>query len=244
MNDCRWAAAAVLAVAFGLAGSRASVRAAVHTPAFDQARDLELAARQRPFTNAEIGQLVSLSHDREWEVRVRALTALRHVANPEQKSQAVKAMREALTDPQKVVRVYAITGLGSLGDLGVIPVLEPYARDPDSVVRIEADRSMGKLYLRGGETHQAISAAEAALHVSDVDPAFLIPPTRDLVAACQKAGKPEAAVSFVQGLLVHDPTNHSYMEMLAIAYEGAGQPDKAAEWHRKAHAFVTSPSRG
>jgi len=23
------------------------------------------------------------------------------------------------------------------------------------------------------------------------------------------------------------------MEMLALAYEGAGQPDKAAEWHRK-----------
>jgi len=63
-----------------------------------------------------------------------------------------------------------------------------------------------------------------------------MPAARDLVAACGKAGRPAEAVSFVQSLLDRNPRNHIYMEMLAIAYEGAGQPDKAAEWHRKSQA--------
>ena len=228
------AAAVALVVLLGAAGYAAT------GAAFERVRHLQEVARQRPFTNGEIDQLTSLASDKDWHVRARALTALGHVSTPEQTAKAVKAMREALTDRSDVVRAYAATGLSLVGDTSVIPALTPLLNDPQPIVRLRADRAIGKLYLAAGETDKAISADEAALRVADVDPAFLIPAARDLVAACQKAGRPADAVAFVQSLLADDPTNHTYMELLAIAYEGAGQPDKAAEWHRKAQA-VPSP---
>jgi HEAT repeat protein len=200
---------------------------------FQQVHHLQEVAMERPFRAGEVDQLVALATSKDWEVRVRALTALRHVSTPPQKAKAVRAMRDALRDEAAVVRVYAVSGLGRIGNTSEISALKPLLKDPHPAVRSTAYRTTGSLYLAAGDTGKAITAYEGAAQVPGLDPEFLVRGARDLVNGYHIAGRPEKAVSFIQGLLAREPQNRSYQEMLAIAYEGAGQPDKAAEWRRR-----------
>src|SRR6266571_7833966 len=99
------AAAGTLAAAAVLLGLLAGVGYASSQDTFARVHHLQEVAQQRPLTDAEVEELVVLAADKDWMVRVRALTAVRHVATPAQRAKAVKAMREALTDRSDVVRV-------------------------------------------------------------------------------------------------------------------------------------------
>jgi tetratricopeptide (TPR) repeat protein len=233
MKHHRAVAAGIVAAAAALLGLLATPGYAAPANSFEQVHRLQEIARERAFTDGEVGQLVVLASNRGWEVRVRALTALRHVSTPEQKAQAVMTMRDALRDGAYVVRVYAVGGLGRIGDTRDIPALRLPLKDPEPGIRNVAYRAIGNLYLAAGDTEQALTAYEAAARVPGLDSITLAPTARDLVGGYHAAGRPERAISFIQSLLTKEPDNRSYMEMLAIAYEGAGQPDKAAEWRRK-----------
>src|SRR5262249_794156 len=50
----------------------------------------------------------------------------------------------------------------------------------------------------------------------------------------QESGQHDKAIALLQELLTRQPLDTNLMGMLARAYESAGQPDKAAEWRRKA----------
>jgi tetratricopeptide (TPR) repeat protein len=226
-------AVGILAAAAALLGLLTTPVYAAPGSSFAQVHRLQEIARERAFTDGEMDQLVAFVSNKDWEVRVRALTALRHVAAPEQKAKAVRAMRDALRDEAAVVRVYAVSGLGRIGDTSEISALKPLLKDPQPVVRSTAYRTIGSLYLAAGDTGKAITAYEGAARVPGLYPEFLVRAARDLVNGYHAAGRPEQAVSFIQSLLAGEPENRSYQEMLAIAYEAAGQPDKAAEWRRR-----------
>jgi tetratricopeptide (TPR) repeat protein len=163
--------------------------------AYEEVRQLQLAARERPLKDAEVDRLVTLASNPNSLVRVRALTALRQAATPEQKAKAIAAMRNALKDKELLVRAYAARGLGSIGNTRDIALLRPMTKDPEPLVQPVAHSSIGDLYRAAGKTDEAISAYEEATRVSEVDPTLLAPVARKLASIHSAAGHTkEAAV--------------------------------------------------
>lgn len=233
--------AAVLAATFTPWATLTVAGQVAQQTAYQQVHHLQQIRRERPFHDGEVDQLVDLAANEAWEVRVRALTALRYVSSPGQKAKAARVMRVALKDGQYVVRAYAVDGLARLGGPGDIPALEVLLRDPEPVVRNRTYRAMGSLYLAAGSTKKAIAAFEAAARVPGLDSGSLASTAKDLVAGCRAGGQPEHAVQFLRRLLDKEPDNRAYMEMLAIAYAGGGRQGEALEWRRKS-TIVGNPA--
>jgi hypothetical protein len=182
-----------LAVAALCWGAMAASGQPVRDRAYEEVRQMQLAARERPLKDVEVERLVTLASNRNSVVRVRALTALSQAATPKQKTKAVKVMRNALKDKEWIVRAYAVRGLGKIGDTRDTALLRPLTKDPEPRVRHVAYRSIGDLYRATGKTDEAISAYEAATRVSEVDPTLLVPVARELASIHSAAGHTEEA---------------------------------------------------
>jgi tetratricopeptide (TPR) repeat protein len=90
--------------------------------------------------------------------------------------------------------------------------------------------AVGSLYHAAGDNEKAIAAFEAARASGSRVPGF---PVFMLVDLYRASGQNDKAIRLLRDLLEKEPQNTQYMEMLANAYEAAGQPDQAAEWRRK-----------
>jgi peroxiredoxin/tetratricopeptide (TPR) repeat protein len=88
---------------------------------------------------------------------------------------------------------------------------------------------LGGLYFATRDRARAISAFEAAMKRSGDHrlPADL------LVSLYIEARQYERAIRLAHSLLAHDRENAHLMELLANAYEAAGQRDRASEWRRR-----------
>jgi tetratricopeptide (TPR) repeat protein len=104
---------------------------------------------------------------------------------------------------------------------------------------------IGGLYRAAGDREKAIAAYETAVRLSNPagdrsDDGTPIPAghfgdaATTLATLYHESGHPEKEIALLQDLLARQPLNTELMGMLARAYESAGQPDKAAEWRRKA----------
>jgi len=120
-------------------------RASVPQTPFQQVHHLQEIAQSRLLTDAEVDQLSALASSQDWQIRCRALMALRKASTPEQKAKAVKVMRAALKDKEYVVRAYAVRGLGRIGDASDIPFILPLLKDPSFEVRKPANEALKKL---------------------------------------------------------------------------------------------------
>jgi tetratricopeptide (TPR) repeat protein len=88
----------------------------------------------------------------------------------------------------------------------------------------------GCLYRAAGDTPKALAAYEEAARTPGGQ-AFGDELRAELYS---EAGQHEKAITLLQAVLTREPENFRVMQRLSDAYEAAGQPEKAAEWHRKA----------
>jgi hypothetical protein len=88
----------------------------------------------------------------------------------------------------------------------------------------------GCLYRAAGDTAKAIQTIEAvALEPAGREAAVYL-----LADLYRTTGQHERQIALLERQLEQQPANTQLMQMLAAAYQAAGQPDKAAEWRRKA----------
>jgi peroxiredoxin/tetratricopeptide (TPR) repeat protein len=88
---------------------------------------------------------------------------------------------------------------------------------------------LGSLYFAMRDRVRAIAAFEAAM----ARPGDHRLPADLLVSLYTEARQYEKGIRLAHSLLARDRENAHLMELLANAYEAAGQPDRAAEWRRR-----------
>lgn len=103
------------------------------------------ARRKGSLPSSGIATVKKLANDSDWAIRVRALTALFPVRDPQQRLEAIKISLERLKDPEWVVRNYAMRVLATQGAKECIPQILPLLNDPQPEVREEAKKTLQKL---------------------------------------------------------------------------------------------------
>ena len=99
----------------------------------------------RPFTPEEMASLRQFLRDTNWQLRVRALTALWDVRDPSQRQEAIQLARERLKDPHWVVRSYALHALARLQAKEAVNDILPLLNDPHPDVRNWARAALKRL---------------------------------------------------------------------------------------------------
>jgi HEAT repeat protein len=103
-----------------------------------------------------------LRGDKSPAVRVVAAVALSKAT--ESAGTVLKAMMEALKDPEPSVRIAVAESLGRLGDeaKGAVPALKPLLKDADAGVRLSAAFALGRIGPEGATAVPELSAALAS----------------------------------------------------------------------------------
>lgn len=99
----------------------------------------------RPFTLQEMELLKKFSRDPDKYIRCRVLSALRDVRDPQQRQEAIQIALEHLSDPEWVVRVYALRVLATQMAKEHVSTILPLLNDPQPEVRAEAKKTLQKL---------------------------------------------------------------------------------------------------
>jgi Sec-independent protein translocase protein TatA len=86
---------------------------------------------------SDLAELDKLADDSEWRIRARALSALKRAKD---RTRAASIAKRKLTDPEPVVRVYALTALDRLKSPEVLAVAKTLLNDPEESVRAAARR--------------------------------------------------------------------------------------------------------
>jgi len=89
--------------------------------------------------------------DPDWNVRVRALSVLYHIRNPQQRHEAIQIALERLKDPEWVVRNYALRVLAAQQAKECIPQILPLLNDPQPETREQAKKTLEQLGYNVGE---------------------------------------------------------------------------------------------
>ncbi len=109
-------------------------------------RPLQELKGARPFTPEEMELLRQSVRDMsDFRLRCRALTALWHARQPQQRKEAIELAIERLRDPEWVVRTYALRALAELRAKEAIPSVLPLLNDPNSEVRERAKKTLQQL---------------------------------------------------------------------------------------------------
>jgi len=95
--------------------------------------------------------LKKFSRDPDKYIRCRALSALRDVRDPQQRQEAIQIALEHLSDPEWVVRVYALRVLATLMAKEHVSAILPLLNDSQPEVRAEAKKALQKLGYQVGE---------------------------------------------------------------------------------------------
>jgi len=86
-----------------------------------------------------------MANDSDWNVRVRALSVLYHVRNPQQRREAIQTALQRLKDHEWVVRNYALRVLAAQQAKEFVPQILPLLNDPQPEVRQEAKKTLQQL---------------------------------------------------------------------------------------------------
>jgi HEAT repeat protein len=118
----------------------------VHWETYREAQLLAKACQERPLTPAEIERVLALADFRPmFDVRAKALTILGTVRDETAREKIIAKMSEHLKDPERVVRMYAITGLGDLKAKEKAPEIVPFLNSTDAEEVSAARRSLRRL---------------------------------------------------------------------------------------------------
>jgi HEAT repeat protein len=86
-----------------------------------------------------------MADDPDWNVRVRALSVLYYVRNPQQRREAIQIALERLKDPEWVVRNYALRVLAAQQAKECVSQILPLLNDPRPETREEAKKTIQQL---------------------------------------------------------------------------------------------------
>jgi HEAT repeat protein len=89
--------------------------------------------------------LKKFSRDPDKYIRCRALSALRDVHAPQQRQEAIQIALDHLSDPEWVVRVYALRVLATQMAKEHVSTILPLLNDPQPEVRAEAKKTLQRL---------------------------------------------------------------------------------------------------
>jgi hypothetical protein len=92
-----------------------------------------------------------MADDPDWNVRVRALSVLYYVRNPQQRREAIQIALERLKDTEWVVRNYALRVLAAQQAKECVPQILPLLNDPQPETREQAKKTLRKLGYKVGE---------------------------------------------------------------------------------------------
>ncbi|MBD2211016.1 HEAT repeat domain-containing protein [Nostoc linckia FACHB-104] len=85
----------------------------------------------------------------EWLVKFSIIATLGELGDP----RGFELLQQALTSDNELIQTAAISSFGELGNTGAIPLLAPYAQNPDWQVRYRVAQAMSRL---GGADAKAV----------------------------------------------------------------------------------------
>jgi hypothetical protein len=113
-------------------------------PSYTLVRTLQdRASRSHNLSLAEMEALRLLSSDRDWNIRVGALTALADLGSSDKAGSAAGIARSRLADKEGVVRQYALRALELLRAPDLKVAAKRLENDPDAWARGKARRILG-----------------------------------------------------------------------------------------------------